>query len=134
MAEPDPIIAVAGADMSADRQRFTLRCKTIAGRDVTLAIAAAGLDQAIDALQSLERMASTLDPMKPQQPGEPVQIRTEIVARVQHGTAEINGAPHLVLAVQVRNGPVRYLALDAGAQQQAAEALASAPTASLRRN
>jgi len=124
MAERQRLIAVQSAEISKDRDTFTLHCQTAVGGVVTLEVAQTGLEQIVDALRALERMAFTIDPSD-QKPGEEVQVRLEIVDAVQHGAGEVNGAPHLVIGLQTHKGPLRHFAFNGTSQAQLLEAAQS---------
>lgn len=110
MATTLHVTGMTNATISKDRAKFDIGFKTERG-EIVLSVNAAHLDALITNLQGLEYHASLLDPKTGQRPGEPGQIRAEIVDHHQIGNGVVNGIPSVLLGLKSAQ-VFRWFALD----------------------
>ncbi len=113
------LTGIENGTISKDRTKFEISLRTAQG-PLEITISAEHLDALITSLQGLEYHASLMDP-KGAAPGEPGQVRVEIVESHQIGNGEVNGVPSVILGLKSAQ-VLRLFALDrqkATAVQQA---------------
>jgi hypothetical protein len=117
------LTGIENATLSKDRSQCEIQLRTNKG-PLGLTISAQHLDALITSLQGIEYHASLIDPTKGALPGEPGQIRAEIVSHLQVGVADQNGTPSVLVGLKSAQ-VFRWFALDrtlATSLQRAVEA------------